>query len=151
MGYHEDMQAAYKRANEDGTIEWHCPGRHGVIRGKGRDNETLAMLVYFFGSGCYHVKGNDVEFVHMSKVFPPPKKAWQWCGDSVLFVEEQRREQTDRDAAEKFIAGERVSFMHKKARLTGIIYSPGVRAKVAVEGVGGFTVPSTMLTKESQR
>jgi hypothetical protein len=45
---------------------------------------------YFLGHGGDFARSNDdgtwdVEFVHMTKVFPPPDRPDGWCGTSVLW------------------------------------------------------------------
>lgn len=81
----EQMQPVRQR------IEWHagCEGRHGVIRGVSEYERDLVALTlaYYSGEGCDHWRGHDVEFVPMTKVYPPPTTPWGWCGKSVLWPE----------------------------------------------------------------
>ena len=76
-------------------VEWCCVNRHGVIRNvpAGKLQEYVYFASYFYGcepdNGIWRVENLDgtcdLEFVHMCKVFPPPRKPWEWCGTSVLF------------------------------------------------------------------
>lgn len=73
-------------------MEWHCQGRHGVLRAVAQDDveEAKESIGFFLGHGGDFAKANpdgtwDIEFVHMTKVWPPPKSADGWCGTSVLW------------------------------------------------------------------
>lgn len=150
----EEVVAEYRRLFET-VIEWHCEGRHGVVRNIDiRDPKTRTiqdMLIYHFGSKCFWMKkiqGSiyDLEFVHMAKVYPPPKKPWEWCGTSVLFADWQQKEQIQRNAAQQFRIGDTVSFFHKGKKLTGIVSNVNKRITVIVDHAKWY-VPATQLGK----
>jgi len=83
----ERMDALYKEA-----IEWPhegCRNRHGMVSRATADrigrSEVVRMLTYFFGEKCcWRDKAGNLEFVHMTKVYPAPTRPWQWCGTSIL-------------------------------------------------------------------
>ena len=124
-------------------IEWHCPGRHGVVRNVvwAEEGESVsATLEYFFGCrgghGLWWKKDAggtyDGEFVHMCKVFPPPKKPWEWCGLSVLFADWQAAESAERSRLREFKIGDEVAFTHKGETLTGIVVNKKKRLTVLI-------------------
>lgn len=118
-----------------------CVGRHGVIRNVEKNDEQLVSraITYFYGSKGQWWKKNssktkDVEFVSMTKVFPPPRKPWEWCGKTILFEDWQKQEADNRKLASQFKIGQTVSFLVKGKTITGIISSLNKRAKVIVPG-----------------
>jgi hypothetical protein len=122
-------------------VEWCCEGRHGVIRNVKRDESNLVSraINYFFGSKGQWWKKNesktlDVEFVPMTKVSPPPRKPWEWCGKTVLFEDWHQKEKANLDTRENFRIGQQVCFSHKDKTIIGIISARNKRAKVIVPG-----------------
>jgi len=118
-----------------------CGGRHGVIRNVEKKDEQLVSraITYFYGSKGQWWKKNltktfDVEFVPMTKVFPPPRKPWEWCGKTVLFGDWQKQEEENRRLSTQFRIGQTVSFLVKGKAITGIISSLNKRAKVIIPG-----------------
>jgi hypothetical protein len=123
-------------------IEWCCRGRHGVIKRvpKKESNEVNRMLIYFFGSKCATWKNRpgepsfmDVEFVHMTKVSPPPRKPWEWCGKTILFRDWQKQEEETKKAMARFSTGDKVYFSHKGQRCYGIVAGGRKRVTVIVD------------------
>lgn len=131
-----DMQEVYRKMSE-GHIEWCCKRRHGAIRDVTEDewNDVANFLIYFFGSKCYHTKKHhdkklwDVEFVHMTKVFPPPRQPWEWCGKTILFEELRKQREAAYTAAQAFAIGDKVAFDYKGYH-EGIV--AGVNRRVTV-------------------
>lgn len=122
-------------------VEWCCQGRHGVIRNVEKKDEQLVSraITYFYGSkGQWWEKNRnktmDVEFVPMTKVFPPPRKPWGWCGKTILFKDWQQNEKDERSLSEKFRIGQQVCFSHKGQTIIGIVASRNKRAKVIIPG-----------------
>jgi hypothetical protein len=153
-----EARAAANKALYDSRIEWHkdsCQGRHGVVRGVTRAEfgKIAEMLVYYFGSKCYWnkkgaVKGTyDVEFATMTKVYPAPKKPWDWCGTSVLFEDWHQQETAIYAAARQYKAGDQVSFDFKGETLTGLVSNIAKRVTVIVPGRGKIYVPGSMLRR----
>jgi hypothetical protein len=146
-----DARAAEMRGLYDSLIEWHCPGRHGVIRNvRPADlSKVVEMLTYFFGNRCCWRSGSDLEFVHMTKVFPAPKRPWEWCGTSVLFEDWKQREIRQSDARAAFRVGNRVRFEYKGRQFEGLIYGMGgKRCSIVIEGSEiVYYMPPTSLTK----
>lgn len=149
MSHYEDMQTAWKAL--DGSIEWHCR-RHGVIRGVARKDEILLneVITYFMGpkSSWWDGKGN-VEFSNTTKVYPPQKKPWEWCGTSVLFPNAQKADEAQKIAARSFRVGDSVYFFNKSARVDGIV--AGIRKRVTVIIPGSdikWYIPATELYNE---
>lgn len=150
----EKVRAHYSKIAEDGTIEWCCKGRHGAIRNVYEIETHICeqFINFFFGSkSCRWTKDSktglwSVEFVHMTKVYPPPNKPWGWCGKTILFKDWQAREEANHAATRNFKPGQKVWFTHKNQDLVGIV--SGVNQKtisVAVEGSGAWRVPPTQL------
>lgn len=149
---YEEMQALYKRWSEDGTVEWHCPGRHGVIRKIGSEQKTLQFLVYFFGDRCYKNKGNDVEFVHMTKVFPPPRNPWEWCGETVLFNDIKDARDKRRAEVKAFNPGDEVTLVINGNKETAyVVKSNQKTVSVVVPGKGEWRATPGLLTKTLKR
>ncbi len=125
-------------------VEWCCQGRHGVIRNVEKKDEQLVSrtITYFYGSKGQWWKKNsnktmDVEFVPMTKVFPPPRKPWEWCGKTTLFKDWQKQEEDNLDLRKNFKIGQKVSFTgnYSKGQIfTGIISGLNKRAKVIIPG-----------------
>lgn len=128
-------------------VEWHCPGRHGVVRNirTGQTQEVLRILTYFFGKRCAWKQGRDIEFVHMTKVFPPPSKPWGWCGTSVLFADWQQEETDARNAMQAFSVGDEVEFEYKGQKHTGVVSNFGRTRLTIVEPgqQGKWHMPAT--------
>jgi len=158
-----------ERAKElyDKRIEWHdnpadrrpefpdtpsCINRHGVVRGVGRNdvNEIGEMLVYFFGDKCFWTKSmsglTDFEFVHQTKVYPPPRKPWLWCGVSVLFAEYQEQESRNRAASLAFKPGQMVEFTARGTVKRGLVASINAKSiSVTVIDEGTWRVSAGLL------
>ncbi len=91
-----------KWAKIEDRIRWCCVGRHGAIVNisKEESREISQILTHFFGGKVNHGQWwrqnkdhrqmMDVEFTHMTKVFPPPKDPWGWCGKTILFEDLKR-------------------------------------------------------------
>jgi hypothetical protein len=142
-----EMSAMYN----SGIIEWHCEGRHGVVRNianKAQMQQTL-MLNYFFGDRCaWDNQKGELEFVHMTKVYPAPTKPWQWCGTTVLFNDWKVREETAQSSLQAFKIGDRVRFEYKGRRFEGLVAGKNKRCTVVVEGSEVvYYIPATSLTK----
>ena len=145
---YEEMQALYKQWSEDGTIEWHCPGRHGVIRNIGRDPKTLNFLVYFFADRWHTNKGNDVEFVRMTKVFPPPRNPWEWCGETVLFNDIKAAHDKRRAEVKAFNPGDEVTLVINGNKETAyVVKSNQKTVSVVVPGKGEWRATPGLLTR----
>jgi hypothetical protein len=158
-----------ERAKElyDKRIEWHdnpadrnpawpneasCAGRHGVVRGVGRNDvqEIAEMLVFYFGDRCYWTKSmsglTDFEFVHQAKVYPPPRKPWGWCGVSVLFAQNQEWEARERTASLAFKPGQMVEFTAKGVVKRGLVSSINAKSiSVTVIDEGTWRVAAQLL------
>lgn len=109
-------------------IEWHCEGRHGVIRNvpSAKAGRVQRVLEWHYGGNCARwtspVKGKrSVEFVHMTKVYPPPRKPWEWCGTTVLFEDWQQREDKAAERRASFRVSQPVWFEHKGVRYDGFV------------------------------
>jgi hypothetical protein len=123
-------------------IEWHrpdCKGRHGVVRNIEQQYfaEVADMLVYFFGNKCYKNTKNadgtwNFEFVPMTKVFPPPRRPWEWCGETVLFNDWKEQERKEHLASLSFTYGDKVKFFHKGKTHRGIVAGMNKRITVIV-------------------
>lgn len=138
MGTQEEEQAKYDRFWASDKIEWHEEGRHGVIRNipESQAVRFKRMIEFYMGEKAgYWVKHPyqkiyDVEFVHMTKVYPPPKRPWEWCGNSILFKDWQQREEANRYAMAAIRIGDQVSFMARGIKKEGIV--TGMRKRVSV-------------------
>ena len=122
-------------------VEWCCQGQHGAIRNVEKKDEQLVAgaIQYFYGNKGQWWKKNasktmDVEFVPMTKVFPPPRKPWEWCGKTILFENWQKQEADNRKLASQFKIGQTVTFVVKGAVIKGIISGLNKRAKVIIPG-----------------
>jgi len=146
-------------SNLQSSIEWHCPGRHGVIRDVPAEmaGSIQRVIEWHLGHGACRwtktTKGlTSVEFVHMTKVFPAPRRPWEWCGTTLLFTDWQDREAEGRRLSQKFAIGDRVWFLARGSRHEGLV--AGVNAKtisVLVEGEGRWrVVPQDLNKKEDQ-
>lgn len=158
MGIDEETATEMREAFAALDIEWHCPGRHGVVRDvpKAQAGYVQRVIEWHVGHGACRWTGTSrskkrsVEFVHMTKVFPAPRKPWEWCGETVLFpkwkaqVEENRAARADFDTL-----GEPVWFEHKGARKAGAFngFTRSGRARVLITGEGQWTVPASALRK----
>lgn len=143
-------------------VEWHCEGRHGVLRNLSESewHEAAKALWYFYlakpnhglwtkkiGPGRY-----DVEFTHQAKVFPPPTKPWEWCGKSVLFEEWHEQARAAQAARRQWQVGMRCQFRgtHGHA-VTGVVIGVGPKnIKVLADGdtSGRFWRVSPILLRE---
>jgi hypothetical protein len=137
-------------------IEWHCPGRHGVVRGipAAKAGYVNRVIEWHMGSAAARWTGTtngtrDAEFVAMTKVYPPPRKPWEWCGETVLFGDWQRREQETKEAAAQFEPLETVWFHHKNQRFEGQVLRVNAKTvSVQIPGERGhWTIPPTELHK----
>lgn len=139
-----------------GIIQWHegCRGRHGVIRGVA-DRAALMrvgrMLTYYFGEKCWWQSPRpdgkfNVEFVPMTKVFPPPTRPWEWCGTTVFFGDWHRRETVQRATLLQFRPGNRVAFEARGKTHVGIVANVNRKTvSVAVAGEGTWRVGPNLL------
>lgn len=138
-------------------IEWCCEGRHGVIRSvpKAEIGAVQEAINYFMGhggswwTGTKRSKKRSVEFVAMTKVFPAPRKPWEWCGETVLYPDWKERVAADRLAREQFVRGDAVTFEHKGVEKRGAFshFTRAGRAAVLVMGEGQWTLPPSAMTK----
>jgi hypothetical protein len=150
----EETVKKYEALYHSGIIVWHEEGRHGTIQGiktKAHVNELYSMLVYFLGQKCAWLKKNSdntfsLEFCHMTKVFPPPKRPWQWCGTTILFKDWQVKEDTNYRILDTFNIGDQVSFGFRNQVYKGILINKRKRATVLVGGQK-FYVPALDLRK----
>jgi len=127
----------------DARVEWCCPGRHGVVRNVTKrewHEEIGPALQYFYACGrkgvwaTKTVKGVfDIEFCHQAKVFPAPKNPWEWCGETILFKDQQNAEKINLKKSYAFRIGQKVSFTYKNKNFTGLIFSINKRASIVVE------------------
>lgn len=141
----------------DARVEWCCPGRHGVVRNvtqKEWREEIGPALRFFYACGPKGVWATktsrgvfDIEFCHQAKVFPAPKKPWEWCGETVLFKELQDAEDRNREKGENFKIGQKVKFSYKKVDYVGLIYAINKRASIVVENDGIFYMPFNSIKK----
>lgn len=153
----EDLHEMYEAAIMH-RVDWHCPGRHGVVRNVEKKDQNIISnaIIYFYGSKGQWWKQSegkakgvlDVEFVHMTKVFPPPRKPWEWCGTTILFEDWKKQEDDNRRERKKFKVGMMVSFSHKGQTISGVIAGLNKRAKVVVPGdlERWWNVPYDLLT-----
>jgi hypothetical protein len=153
---HELMQQTYGQLNNDGfeglTFEWCCKGRHGAIRNvpKNRSNHIESVLIYFFGNKCSRWKDSvggtmSVEFVPMTKVYPPPKKPWEWCGKTLIFGDWLADEKRNAESVAKFSIGDPVYFTHNATRYEGVVANVVKRVTVIVPHHGKFYIPGKEL------
>lgn len=150
----EETVKRYEMLYNSGIIVWHEEGRHGTIHGikKAHLNEIHAMLVYYLGAKCAWRKNNpdntiDLEFCHMTKVYPPPKRPWHWCGTTILFKDWQEREETNYEILSNFHLGDDVTFTYRGVKYQGVVANLRKRATVIVKGRGKFYVPASDLEK----
>lgn len=125
-------------------VEWHCPGRHGVFRNIPRKETNLlsGAITFFQGrKGQWWKKSPgksgfmDVEFVAMTKVYPPPREPWEWCGKSVLFDDMRRLDESTHRISDLFKIGQKVSFTHQGVKYTGLVCNKGKhRATILIPG-----------------
>lgn len=141
----EEMRKKYESFIESGKLEWHCEGRHGVLRDCSKAD--YQVLVWFFGNKCGWRKGNDVEFFHMAKVSPPPKKPWGWCGTSVLFEDWHQGVKENVDAVQELRVGDTVGFTHKGEFHNGVVIRKRGQACTVLEGHKQWRVPGHMLER----
>ena len=125
-------------------IERCACGKHGVIRNVEKKDEQLVLRAINYYYGCKGQwwtkttnKTRDVEFVPMTKTFPPPRRPWEWCGKTILFQDWKDREANNEELKNKFKIGQKVSFCGKYTKgqiIIGIISGLNSRAKVIVPG-----------------
>jgi hypothetical protein len=133
-----EMRASWEALD----IAWHCPGRHGVVLGvpANRAGYVQRVIEWHVGQGaCKWTKPvdgkQDVEFVHMTKVFPPPRKPWGWCGVTILFDAWKRREEAEKEAGQAFKRFDEVTFTYRGVTKTGRVIQVNRRTvSVDVEG-----------------
>jgi hypothetical protein len=156
LGVDDETSARMHALYDAQTIEWHCR-RHGVIRDvpNGQAGEVDRMLEWFYGRRCARwtksSKGKrSVEFVPMTKVFPPPDKPWGWCGETVLFGDWQRAELDRKAAVREFAQGDRVSFRWKSKTMTGVVtHRNGKTVGVTDDAGGRWRMTPDRLTRSS--
>lgn len=147
----DKIRAEYSRIAEDGTITWCCRGRHGAIYGVTESESMLVQefLVWFFGQKCCTWKKAgkankeqiwNVEFVPMTKVSPPPKTPWGWCGTSILFEDWRLQEQAQLEAAAQFHIGDKVAFNYR-GNHEGIVVNVNKRVTVISGNQKFYVVP----------
>jgi hypothetical protein len=141
------------QALNDYPPEYHqesCRNRHGVIRNVAKldTNRVSRAINYYYGNKGQWWRNTpgkrgfmDVEFVHMTKAYPPPKEPWEWCGTSVLFPSHQKRAEITEELRSLYKIGQQVSFTYKGKRHTGLISSLGKRATVIVPDSGKWYIP----------
>jgi hypothetical protein len=132
--------------------EWHCPGRHGVIRDvpSAKAGRVQRVIEWYMGANACRwtsaVNGRrSVEFVAMTKVYPPPRKPWEWCGTTVLFGDWQDRERAEKVAAAEFRLGQKVWFSHHGVLKVGIVAGINRRTVSVVVDGARWTVPPSDL------
>lgn len=161
-----DRKAAEYKELYDTVIFWHhnpdsvlaaqrpsCQGRHGAVYEVEAHeyNKVAAMLVYYFGERCFWTRRNskgttDFEFVHMTKVSPPPRNPWEWCGKSIMWEYQHQRQLTNRATLARFQIGQTVRFTFKGETHEGVVAGTNKRVTVIVPGHGKFYIPAHMLT-----
>ena len=151
----QKREAHLKALLDSGQLQWHndrCMNRHGTVTGiksVAERNEIVRTLNWFFGDRCaWRTRGArpSLEFVHKAKVFPPPSKPWEWCGESVLFEDWRRDEEQARSLAASFRLGEKVAFTAKGRTIEGIVSNAGKRVTVVTDGQKWY-VPAGQLTR----
>lgn len=140
------LEEEQKRADEAFAKyppEWCEKNRHGAIYNipKSETGAVSKAITFYFGSKGQWWRNSpgkpghmDVEFVHMTKVYPPPKEPWEWCGKSILFESSHKIRKIQEELASLYKVGDTVSFTYKGQRHTGIIVNKGQRATVVVPG-----------------
>lgn len=149
----DEMRTAWAALN----IEWHCQGRHGVIRDvpaadAGRVNRVIEWHMGHNAARWAATKSGkrDVEFVPMTKTIPAPKKPWEWCGTTVLFTDWQERERATAEAVQSFNPGEPVWFEHKGSRLEGFVTKVNRKTVgVLIPNDGEWRVSPTLLNRKA--
>jgi len=155
----DPMRDKYQALIERPDFEWHCVGRHGVIHmvTRAEEPEIVRTLIYFFGRKCVWATKflggyRQLEFVHMTKVFPPPRKPWEWCGTTVAFKDWQRNTEENKDAADAYKLGDMVSFVYKRERFIGFVSGFGRTGRITVivpgSAAGKYYIPARMLVKQ---
>lgn len=158
MGLDDETAKEMREAFAALDIEWHCPGRHGVVRNvpKAQAGYVQRVIEWHIGHGACRWTGTarskvrSVEFVHMTKVFPAPRRPWGWCGETVLFPKWKAQEEANYEAAEQFTTpGEPVWFEHKGEPKAGafIGFTRSGRVKVLVNGEGQWTCSASLVRK----
>jgi hypothetical protein len=117
---------------------------------KAEVNRAYETLVYFYGAKCGWQKKNsdgtaDIEFVHMTKVYPSPTQPWEWCGTSVIFEDWRMQKEGQIAAAHAFKCGDEVAFAFKGEQLRGLVWGAATRVTVVVKNRGKFYVPASGL------
>jgi hypothetical protein len=156
LGIDDETAAAMKAAYAALQIEWHCPGRHGVVRKvRSADAGRVQQVIEWHqGNGACRwtaaVGGfRSVEFVAMTKVYPPPKKPWDWCGTTVLFPDWQAREAETTRLGAAFQPGDPVVFAHRGVSKHGLVgWVNGKSVAVLVAGEGQYRVPPNLLLRD---
>ena len=158
--YLDRHKALWETLKASGRIEWHCQGRHGVIR-EVTDAEygtVVDAIVYVMGSkptwntrtrkNAAGVRVCDLEFVYQCTGGPAERciRPWQWCGTTVLFLDWQRQEQEQSDGCRAFRPGQRVSFSWKGQTKVGLVSAVNVMTVSVVEGEGRWRMPGSALT-----
>jgi len=145
---HDKYKPLMETLEAGGRLHWCEPWRHGYITHlrKEETQDVSRALTYFFGSaprdGQWWLSDPQtllwsVEFTHQTKVFPPPKYPWDWCGKTHLFNKWKDQVYAESVAQVEFASayrvGDRVQFSQKGTLLTGILISipSGKRAKRA--------------------
>lgn len=132
--------------------EMHCSG-HGVIRDvpSAKAGRVQRLVEWYYGhNSCRWTKAvnglRSVEFVNMTKVYPPPRKPWQWCGTTVLFADWQESERAERDALSEFRLGQKVWFSHRGQLKVGTVAGINRRTVSVIVDGARWTVPPADLT-----
>ena len=143
------LRALY--ANLD--VEWHhCSGRadarrHGVIRGVPSRIRTMVCEAIAYYNG-WDAKGN-VEFYQNTSVYPPGKKPWSYCGETVLFQDWQ----DSVDLAQTFEIGEIVRFDFRDEKHVGIV--SGINDRLTIVDLNKIGVkyymPAERVTRTNER
>jgi hypothetical protein len=144
----EHGHALWNKWSKDPRVTWCCPGRHCYVKDlmPNEVNEFYSAMVYVLGNKCGWKKTHtgmvgrvpvvftDMECVAMTKVYPPPSRPWEWCGKTHIFESWRQTEANARRRAVSFNIGDQVSFVHKDARVYGVVVGKNAKsAKVYVE------------------
>jgi hypothetical protein len=152
--YDDEMVSTYKLLIDKEIIQFHCR-RHGWIGNifnlfpKEDQNKILRAIQYHNGNKSYWYSKEGVEFYDNTKVYPPGKTPWNWCGETVLFKDWQKREKRNRILANNFRLGDKVYFEHKGERIEGVVSHIGKRITVIIPN-GKWYVPADELVLDTR-
>jgi hypothetical protein len=134
-----------------GRIEFHsCVKKHGVIRGiVGTLNQINIrdIIEYKMGKNSNWWNGDDVEFTY-STGKKRGARPWDWCGESMLYPNLQRRENENRNLLDSFSIGDQVGFTYDGEYFEGIIINKRKRATIYVKAQDArYYIPADWLTR----